>query len=158
MSGSAINKDSATTKVRTPEVGLPAALAWRTGAWSAGIAIVINLIVLGLGRVAGADMNVQPPGSPAPMTIGVVQVVATVLVPLLVATGLLIAVRGRGARAWRLLAAVGLAVGLITVAMPVLATATAATTTVLATMHVVTGLAWFILVWRAARRAQDVAR
>jgi Family of unknown function (DUF6069) len=156
MSGSAI-PDSATPKARTPEVGLPAALAWRTGAWSAGIAIVINLIVLGLGRLAGADMSVQPPGSPAPMTIGVAQVVATVLVPLLVATGLLIAVRRRGARAWRLLAAVGLAVGLITVAMPVLATATAATTTVLATMHVVTGLVWFILVWRAARRDQDVS-
>ena len=151
MSGSDADKGSATTKARTQKAGLPAALAWRTGAWTAGIAIVINLIVLGLGRLAGADMSVQPPGSPAPMTIGVVQVVATVLVPLLVATVLLIAVRGRGARAWRLLAAVGLGVGLITVAMPLLATATAATTVALATMHVVTGLVWFILVWRAAR-------
>jgi hypothetical protein len=151
MSGSAIDKGSAATKVQTQQAALPARLAWRTGALSAGIAIVINLIVLGLGRVAGADMNVQPPGSPAPMTIGVLQVVATVLVPLLVATVLLIAVRGRGARAWRLLAAVGLAIGLITVAMPVLATATAATTIVLATMHVVTGLVWFVLVWRAAQ-------
>jgi hypothetical protein len=157
MSGSAIDEGSATTKVPTQKAGLPRALAWRTGAWSAGIAIIINLIVLGLGRLAGADMSVQPPGSPAPMIIGVVQVVATVLVPLLVATLLLMAVRGRGARAWRILAAVGLAVGLITVAMPVLATATAATTTVLATMHVVTGLVWFVLVWRAARR-QEVAR
>jgi hypothetical protein len=151
MSGSAADTGSATTKARTQKAGLPAALAWRTGALTASIAIVINLIVLGLGRLAGADMSVQPPGSPAPMTIGVVPVVATVLVPLLVATVLLIAVRGRGAGAWRLLAAVGLGVGLITVAMPLLATATAATTIALATMHVVTGLVWFILVWRAAR-------
>jgi hypothetical protein len=151
MSRSAADKGSATTKARTQQAGLPAALAWQTGALTAGIAIVINLIVLGLGRLAGADMSVQPPGSPAPMTIGVVPVVATVLVPLLVATVLLIAVRGRGAGAWRLLAAVGLGVGLITVAMPLLATATAATTIALATMHVVTGLVWFILVWRAAR-------
>jgi len=151
MSGSATEQGSEAARLSRSEAGLSAALAWRTSAWTAGIAIAINLIVLGLGRVAGADMSVQPPGSPAPMTIGVVQVVATVLVPLLVATGLLIATRRRGARAWRLLAIVGLAVGLVTVAMPVLATATVATTMVLATMHVITGLVWIILVWRAAR-------
>lgn len=70
--------------------------------------------------------------------------------PLLIATALLIAARRRGARAWQLLAA-GLAFGLITILMPVLATATAATTMTLPTIHVITGLVWFILVWRAAR-------
>ena len=53
------------------------AAAGRRSAWTAGIAIGINLIVLGVGRVAGADMSVQP-GSAAPMIIGVVPVVATV--------------------------------------------------------------------------------
>ena len=69
--------------------------------------------------------------------------------PLLIATALLIAVRRRGARAWQLLAAAGLAFGLITIVMPVLATAV--TTMTLPTIHVITGLVWFILVWRAAR-------
>jgi len=72
-------------------------------------------------------------------------------VPLLIATALLIAARRRVARAWQLLAAAGLAFGLITIVMPVLATATVATTMTLATRHVITGLVWFILVWRAAR-------
>ena len=151
MSGSTTEQGFEATKLSPSEGGLSAGLAWRTGAWTAGIAIGINLIVLGVGRVAGADMSVQPPGSAAPMIIGVVPVVATVLVPLLIATALLIVVRRRGARAWRLLAAVGLAIGLITIVMPVLATATVATTVTLATMHVITGLVWFILVWRAAR-------
>jgi hypothetical protein len=151
MSGSTTEQGSEATKLSPSEGGLSTALAWRTSAWTAGIAIVLNLIVLSVGRVAGADMNVQPPGSAAPMIIGVVPVVATVLVPLLIGTALLIGVRRRGTRAWLLLAAVGLAFGLITIVMPVLATATVATTMTLATMHVITGLVWFILVWRAAR-------
>ena len=71
--------------------------------------------------------------------------------PLLIATALLIAARRRVARAWQLLAAAGLAFGLITIVMPVLATASVATTMTLATIHVITGLVCFILVWRAAR-------
>ena len=46
---------------------------------------------------------------------------------------------------------VGLALGLITIVMPVSANATVATTMTLATMHLITGLVWFIVVWRAAR-------
>ena len=64
------------------------------------------------------------------------------MVPLLIGTALLIVVRRRGARAWLLLAAVGLALGLITIVMPVSATATVATTMTLATMHLITGLVW----------------
>ena len=74
--------------------------------------------------------------------------------PLLVATALLIAALRRGARAWQLLAAAGLAFGLITIVMPVLATATAATTMTLPTIHVITGLVWFILVWRCPMRGR----
>jgi hypothetical protein len=96
-------------------------------------------------------MSVQPPGSAAPMIIGGRAgrghcIGAAAHSHRAVDRG-----SPRGARAWQLLAAAGLAFGLITIVTPVLATATVATTMILATIHVITGLVWFILVWRAAR-------
>ena len=139
-----------TTRSTSADHRPSARTAWRIGALIAGLAAAVNLVVLALGRIAGADMNVQPAGAPTAMTIGIGLVVVTTVLPVLVGTLLLIAVRGRGGPAWRFLAAAGLVFGLASVAMPVLATATAATTTTLGSMHVVAALAWFVLVWRAS--------
>src|SRR5680860_1575937 len=82
--------------------------AWRTGLTSTGIAVVVNLVILGVARLTGAAMVVQPSQDAAAMTIGVGAVVVTVAVPMLVATLLLLTVRRWGARAWRALATAGL--------------------------------------------------
>lgn len=128
-----------------------ARVAWRTGALIAGLAVAVNLIVLTVGRAAGADMNVQTARAPSGMTIGIALVVVTTVVPVFVGTLLLVAFHRRGRRGWRFLATAGLIFGVISVIMPVLATATAATTTTLGSMHVVAALAWFVLVWRVSR-------
>jgi Family of unknown function (DUF6069) len=109
------------------------------------------LLLLGIGVLAGADMNVQPPGSTSALAIGPELVVVTAIVPLVPATLLLAAVRRRGPKGWRLLATTGLAVGVVSAAGPLLSTATPGTKAVLVSMHVVTGLIWFVLVRRAAR-------
>jgi hypothetical protein len=109
------------------------------------------LLLLGIGVLAGADTNVQPPGSTSALAIGPELVVVTAIVPLVPATLLLAAVRRRGPKGWRLLATTGLAVGVVSAAGPLLSTATPGTKAVLVSMHVVTGLIWFVLVRRAAR-------
>lgn len=131
--------------------------AWRTGGLSALVALVANLVVLVTGTAAGAEMSVLAAGAGQPMTVNAAMVVATTLLPLLLATGVLVLVHRRGARAWRLLASAGLVVGVVTVVMPLSLTATVGTKAVLALMHVITGLVWFVLVRRAAG-AQPVGR
>jgi hypothetical protein len=67
--GAGLQRSQAELAGNLSEVSL-GTLGHRKSAWTAGIAIGIKLIVLGVGRVAGADMSVQPPGSAAPMIIG----------------------------------------------------------------------------------------
>jgi len=128
--------------------------AWRTGLASVGVALSANLVVLGLARLAGADMVVQPTQQAAAITIGVGAVAATVATPMLVATFLLLVVRRWGARAWRALATTGLVIGVVTVPAPFTVVAEGGTQAALASMHVITGLVWFVVVRRAAARAE----
>jgi hypothetical protein len=102
------------------------ARAWCTGSWAAGLACAADLVLLGIGVLGGADMNVQPPGSTSALAIGPELVVVTAIVPLVPATLLLAAVSRRGSRWWRLLATTGLAVGVVSAAGPLLSTATPA--------------------------------
>ncbi|MGW6132443.1 DUF6069 family protein [Cellulomonas sp. NPDC055163] len=130
-----------------------AATTWRTGLTVAGVAVVVNLLVLVVSRAVGADFLVQQtPDAPATEVTFVMVGVMTV-VPVLLATALLLLLRRWGARAWRALAAVGLALGLLTVVMPFTVDAATGTQVGLALMHVVAGVVWFVLVRRAAAAA-----
>lgn len=131
---------------------LTAASAWRTAAVSMLLALAVNLFLLGAATVGDAEMRVRPGGASEAITVGPVSVTATTFLPLLLAAVLLVLARGRGPRAWQVLAALGLAIGVLTVLLPVTATASPGTKVVLSLMHVATGLIWFLVVRRAAAR------
>lgn len=134
----------------SPPRTLPAATGWKAGAISTVLALTANLAALAVATAAGAEMMVRPAGTTETLTVGALLVIATTVVPLTLGTILLVIRRGRGPRAWRALAVVGLAIGLITVIGPLTTTASAGTKTALAFMHVATGVIWFLAVRRAA--------
>lgn len=146
-----------TTETPTAEQGpgLPAGLGWRVGGLAVAAALVGNLIALAVASVADADMMVQPTGAGAPMEINAGLVVATTALTLLAATVLLVLLRHRGTPTWRLLAAIGLGLGVLTIAMPLTVTATTGTRVALASMHLLTGLVWFVLVRHATASAHN---
>lgn len=126
-----------------------------TRAWDAGgtiilVALVVNFALLIGARVAGVDMTAQPSGGTA-MEINGWLVFATTVVPLLIGGVLLYLTRRSRARAWPVLAVVGLAIGVLTTALPLTTTATVGTKTVLALMHLATGLIWFVVVMSKIR-------
>lgn len=130
-----------------------AATTWRTGLVAAGIAGLANVVVLVSAGALGADLLVRqtPDAAATEVSIGMVAVMS--VAPVVLATVVLLVLRRWGARAWRVLAAVGLALGLLTVPMPFTADATTGTQVALALMHVITGVVWFVLVRRAAEAA-----
>lgn len=128
---------------------------WRTGLLSIAVALLANLLVLGLARLAGADMQVRPDPTVAAMTIGIGLVAVSTVLPMLLATVALLALRRWGPRAWHALAWTGLAVGLATVPVPFTMVSEADTQAALALMHVVTGLSWLVVVRRSARARED---
>lgn len=130
--------------------------AARAGATSAGVAIAANLAVLGVATLAGADMVVRQGASQPAMHISSLLVAVTVLVPVLAGTLLLIPARRWGARGWLALAAAGLALGVLSVVMPLAMEAEPGTRLALASMHVISGVSWFLVVRRAATRFWDV--
>ena len=123
--------------------------ALRVGAGVALVATVANSAVWAVARLAGAELEVTANGST--QDIGLPTVLATTLAPLALATVGLWVTR-RKPSAWRVLAWVGLAIGVLTTVMPIAAEATAGTTTALVTMHLITGTAWFAGVFRALSR------
>ena len=123
--------------------------ALRVGAGVALIAAVANSVVWAVARLAGAELEVTANGST--QDIGLLTVLATTLAPLALATVALWVTRRRPS-AWRVLAWVGLAIGVLSIVTPIAAEATAGTTTALVTMHLITGTAWFAGVFRALRR------
>lgn len=100
-------------------------------------ALALNLVVLWLGPLAGASMDV---GQPAP--VGVAQVVLFSVVPLVLASAVLalIARRRPGFRPFAALA--GLAFAVLTCLGSFAAATDTATGLTLSTMHVVCGAAW----------------
>lgn len=129
---------------------LPAATGWKAGVISTVLALAANLATLAVATAAGAEMMVQPAGATEAMAVGAWLVIVTTVVPLALGTVLLVLLRARGPKGWRLLASVGLAIGILTVVMPLTTTASAGTKTALAFMHVATGLIWYLVVRRAA--------
>ncbi|WP_109473688.1 DUF6069 family protein [Ornithinimicrobium cavernae] len=123
---------------------------WRT-ALTVGLVIsALNVVILTLGRALGTDFVVQPAGSAATTEIGIGMVVAASVGPALLGGVALWLAARRGNRSWRAVGWLGLAVGLLTVPAPFTAQASTQTTLVLASMHVVAGVAWVIAVRRQA--------
>lgn len=136
----------ATSERTSPAFTPSAGHTWRTGVTSIGIALAANLAVLGVALLAGAEMVA------AKTSIGVFFVVANTVVPLLVATLILLPLRRWGARAWRVLATTGLVIGLVSSPAPFTVSAENSTRAALTVMHLITGVVWFLIVRRAAVR------
>lgn len=129
---------------------LSAVGAWRAGLTAIAGALVTNVIVVVVARALGADMLVRTDLTQPAMAVGFGMVALLTVVPMLLGTLLLLPLRRRGAKAWRVLAVVGLVVALVTVPAPFTVLAQAGTQVALASMHVVAGVAWFVAVTRAA--------
>ena len=137
----------ATSEHSSPAFTPSAVHTWGTGLTSIGIALTANLSVLAVALLAGVEMVA------AQNSIGVFFVAANTVVPLLVATLVLLPLRRWGARAWRALATTGLAIGLASSPAPFTVSAENSTRAALTAMHVITGVVWFLIVRRAAARA-----
>lgn len=124
------------------------ASVWRAGMLTAVLAVVLALVVLGVALLSGADMNVQPSGGRQSMPVGVVPVVFTVLLAVALGTALLAVLGRRGAKWWRTLAVAGLVSGVVSVVIPLTATADIGTKLALAAMHVVAGAVWYVVLTR----------
>jgi hypothetical protein len=120
--------------------------AWRAGGLAALIAATGSLVLYVAARLAGTDFHVTPAGAARGMDVNAVFVLITIAVPILLGTLVLRALAGR-ARAWSVLAWTGLALGLVTTAIPLTASADTSARLTLAAMHVLTGAAW----WYALR-------
>lgn len=123
---------------------------WRTALPAAAVIAAVNLAVLGLGALLGADMRVAQSAGASVTEVGIGSVLLMSLVPALLGGLVLWPAARRGIRAWRAVGWLGLALGLLTLPMPIAVVASAGTTATLASMHVVAGVVWFAAVRRAA--------
>lgn len=122
--------------------------ASRTTALAMVTTVALNLAVLAIGALAGADLEVAQSAGEAPMDIGAGMVVVMSLGPLLLGGLVLWLAGSRGRGAWNAVGWLGLALGIITVVMPIGAVATTGTTVTLASMHVIAGVLWVLAVRR----------
>ncbi len=112
----------------------------------AGAALIVNLLILTLARLFGADMLVDQGGEG--IEIGYLPVAISSVAPVVVG-GLLLLVARRHPKGLRLMAAIGLVVALVSVVAPVLAALGVGTAVALSLMHVVVGVIWFVVLRRA---------
>ncbi|BDZ64771.1 DUF6069 family protein [Agromyces mangrovi Wang et al. 2018] len=146
-----------TTTIPEREATRRAAI-WLGALIAAGVAAALNVAVYALATSAGATMTVDMQGSPMTVTLG--PVVGASIIPL-VAAGL---VAWPLARRWPMLrtwfAWAGLAFGVATVPMSLIATGDAVTGWSLASMHVIAGAAWFaaLMISAAEPKATNDAR
>ena len=122
------------------------------GALAIAAALVGNGLALLVGTLAGADMEVLQPGASEPVEVGIAMVATMTVGPLLLGTIALLVAARWGARAWpkvwQALAWLGLAIGILTVFMPFTVEAGTDTRLTLASMHVTTGVVWFVALRR----------
>lgn len=125
----------------------------RTGAAAAGAATLVNVLVYGIGRAAGASFTV--PGAQGFGEVTLVPVLIMSLLPLVLGLAVAAALAGLG-RSTRWLEALGAVVALGSL-FPFAADGwEGGTVAALALMHVVTGGA-FVAALRLARRTADAA-
>lgn len=143
MSTSAVSQSLSSSRPGTVQALL-------AGLKAAVLSLVVNLAILALGRLAGADLLVTPPGADT-SEVGPATVTFMTLGPLLVGTLALVVADRWGARGWRSLAWLGLVIAVVSAVMPVTVPASTATHLTLAPMHLVVGAAWFAAVRRGIR-------
>lgn len=114
---------------------------------AAVVAVVVNVLVHILARVAGVETVLTPPGA-APVTVAPFAVVTMTLVPIVVGGVALVLFSRVSPASARALPWVGLLIGVGTVVMPLSMGGALGGRLVLAAMHVVTGIAWFVSVRR----------
>ena len=124
---------TAPTPVRPVSIAVPIA---------AVAAAVVNVIVYFIGQAAGAALVAG--GQP----VGVAQVIIATLVTFALGAGLLWLVARRHPDGARLLAWIGLGLGVVSVIAPLTMAADLATGLTLVPMHLVAGIAWFVAVGR----------
>lgn len=123
---------------------------------AAGLTIAaINLALLGIGHLLGADMQVAQSAADTPTAVSVGSVLLMSFGPMILGGLTLWLAARRGLRAWHAVGWLGLALGLLTTPMPFAVVATTGTSMTLSSMHVVAGLVWFTLVRRAAPPQHD---
>lgn len=133
-------------------VSLQPRTALRAAGVIALVSIVANLVAYVIARGLGTDFDVTRPDG-ATMTVSAPVVILTTLVPLVLGVIALVVAARWGARGWSALAWTGLALGVLTVVMPLSTEAADGTKAGLAVMHVLTGLIWFVIVRQTARRS-----
>ncbi len=136
----------------SPADPMTRALAARAAAIAAAAAVLINLLVYAVGRAAGAELEVTQPRADGPMAIGPDNILLVTVLPILLGGIILAVATRRGARAWIVLGWTGLLVGVLTIVMPFTVIATTATRVTLATMHLITGVAWFVALRHTSRQ------
>lgn len=118
----------------------------------AGIgALVVNIVVWSVAALAGVDFEVTW-GSTAPIRIGLVAVTLATILPIVIGGVILALTAPRSARAPTILAWLGLAIGVLTAAMPLAVQADPGTKIALATMHLVTGIVWWLTLRQQSRQ------
>ena len=129
---------------------------WRVGAIGAAVAIVVNLVILGIGRAAGVPF-VVPNFDGTSMTVG--PVIVAFMIAVWFALGLLLAtfVAARQPRRLRAIQIVAVVVAVVSLIQPLGVDADAASRLLLASMHLVTGAA-FVLALRRVRADVEPAR
>lgn len=128
--------------------------SWRTGVVVFAIAATVDLVILGVVRLAGADMTATPSGGQT-MTIGIGAILLALLVTITIGTVVLAFVARTHESRWRLMATVGLVIGVVSIAAPLTAEATIGTKVALASMHVTPALIWFAALRRPMTLRRD---
>ena len=119
-------------------------ISWSRVARFAVIAAISNLVIFGIGSVAGS--NWQANGLTIPWFV----VLGTSVVPLFVAAGVTALLGLAWKSAAKVMAWIGLIFALVTVPGAFLATPELGTAIALGSMHVVVGIAWYLAVRRRA--------
>lgn len=114
---------------------------------AAVVALVANVLVHTLAKVAGVETVLTPPGA-APVTVAPFAVVTMTIIPVVVGGVALVLASRFSPGAVRALPWIGLVIGVATVVMPLSMGGALDGRLVLAAMHVITGIAWFASVRR----------
>jgi hypothetical protein len=110
----------------------------RLSAWT-GAALLLNLVIFAIGNAAGATWEVD-----APVTIGPVPVAATTVLAMGLGGLVVIAITRRNERFRFIAARAGLIFAIVSAPSPFLVSSDPTSSVALASMHVVTGVAWFL--------------
>ncbi len=143
-----------TTKAPTtrPEVSRSGSKLFAAVSKAAVSALIANLLIFTVAKLAGVQFTLTPPGAAA-MDVQIFSIALMTIATMLVGGFiLLLLVKFTRLPAAQFMAWAGLAVGVLTVVMPLSMDGETTVRFLLAAMHVITGLAWFIMVRRTVTK------